>query len=248
MNDVHRLAGRNIWIVGASSGIGAALAVELVGRAPALRSPLARGRARLGRRRPDDGRASRCDRPLRPGRRRGGRPRRARRDRHGRLQRRLLGADERSGGTVTCSPATSRSTCWGSTTASVRCCRTMLDAGRPARERGVGGRLPGHHRRRGVRRHQGGPDQHAGGAPRRRRRTRISVTTVCPGFVRTDLTAKNAFPMPFMIAGALGVGVDHERHRERVTAVGSRCRTKPGHASSRRCCVRRDPRVAPRAC
>ncbi len=44
----------------------------------------------------------------------------------------------------------------------------------------------------------------------------VGVTTVCPGFVRTDLTADNDFPMPFIIepdeaATAIADGLEAER-------------------------------------
>ena len=47
-------------------------------------------------------------------------------------------------------------------------------------------------------------------------RTGVHVTTVCPGFVRTDLTAGNPFPMPFIIdadqaARSICDGLERER-------------------------------------
>ena len=47
-------------------------------------------------------------------------------------------------------------------------------------------------------------------------RTGVRVTTICPGFVRTDLTAGNPFPMPFMIetdeaARSICDGLERER-------------------------------------
>ncbi len=47
-------------------------------------------------------------------------------------------------------------------------------------------------------------------------KTGVRVTTICPGFVRTELTAGNRFPMPFMIeadeaARSICDGLEHER-------------------------------------
>lgn len=44
----------------------------------------------------------------------------------------------------------------------------------------------------------------------------VRVTTICPGFVRTELTANNPFPMPFMIepddaARAICAGLERDR-------------------------------------
>jgi short-subunit dehydrogenase len=51
-------------------------------------------------------------------------------------------------------------------------------------------------------------------------RTGVQVTTVCPGFVRTDLTAGNRFPMPFMInAGQAARSICDGLERERTEIV-----------------------------
>jgi NAD(P)-dependent dehydrogenase (short-subunit alcohol dehydrogenase family) len=48
----------------------------------------------------------------------------------------------------------------------------------------------------------------------------VRVTTVCPGFVRTDLTAANTFPMPFIIeADAAGRSICDGLERERTEIV-----------------------------
>jgi NAD(P)-dependent dehydrogenase (short-subunit alcohol dehydrogenase family) len=48
----------------------------------------------------------------------------------------------------------------------------------------------------------------------------VRVTTICPGFVRTDLTAGNTFPMPFMIeADAAGDLICEGLERDRTEVV-----------------------------
>jgi NAD(P)-dependent dehydrogenase (short-subunit alcohol dehydrogenase family) len=51
-------------------------------------------------------------------------------------------------------------------------------------------------------------------------RTGVHVTTICPGFVRTDLTAANPFPMPFIIdADAAARSICDGLERERTEIV-----------------------------
>jgi len=51
-------------------------------------------------------------------------------------------------------------------------------------------------------------------------RVGVRVTTICPGFVRTDLTAQNDFPMPFIIdADAAGRAICDGLERERTEIV-----------------------------
>ena len=48
-------------------------------------------------------------------------------------------------------------------------------------------------------------------------RTGVHVTTICPGFVRTDLTAGNPFPMPFIMeAGQAARSICDGLERERT--------------------------------
>ena len=201
MNDVHRLAGRNIWIVGASSGIGAALAVELVGRGARVAISARRANAL------DSVAAGRMtvvpvdvtDRSALDA------AAAAVRDELGEIDMVVFNAGfwEQMNAAAWDRDLFARhveinllglNNCIGAVLPE------MLRAGRGrlvsvasvAGYRGItGAEAYGATKAAQINMLEalrGGVAGHG-----------ISVTTVCPGFVRTDLTAKNAFPMPFMI-------------------------------------------------
>ena len=201
MNDVHRLAGRNIWIVGASSGIGAALAIELVGRG---------ARVAISARRADEldsvaaGRMTVVpvdvtDRSALDA------AAAAVRDELGEIDMVVFNAGfwEQMNAAAWDRDLFARhveinllglNNCIGAVLPE------MVHAGRGrlvsvasvAGYRGItGAEAYGATKAAQINMLEalrGGVAGHG-----------ISVTTVCPGFVRTDLTAKNTFPMPFMI-------------------------------------------------
>ena len=201
MNDVHRLAGRNIWIVGASSGIGAALAVELVGRgarvaisarrADALDS-VAAGRMTVVPVDVTD--RSALDAAAA-----------AVRDELGEIDMVVFNAGfwEQMN-----AAAWDRDLFARHVEINLLGLNNCIGAVLPEMVRAGRGRLVSVASVAGYR---GITGAEAYGATKAAQINMlealrggvaghgISVTTVCPGFVRTDLTAKNAFPMPFMI-------------------------------------------------
>ena len=98
-----------------------------------------------------------------------------------------------------------------------RAARHAAAAPRRHRRHRLRRRIPRAGRLRSLRRDKGGTDQPAR-VPARAHRPApgCTSTTICPGFVRTDLTAGNPFPMPFIIdadqaARSICDGLERER-------------------------------------
>ncbi len=75
----------------------------------------------------------------------------------------------------------------------------------------LGRRVPRTRRGRGVRRHQGGADQPARGVAGRAGPAHVRVTTVCPGFVRTEMTDDQRLPDAVHDRGRRGGPGDRRR-------------------------------------
>ena len=202
MTDEHRLAGRTIWIVGASSGIGAALATELVGRGARVAisarredelNTVAQGRMAVvpvdvTDRAALDAAADRV------------------RDELGAIDMVVFNAgfwEQMDADRVGLRPVRPPRRDQPAGAQQLRRRRAARDDEVPGRGRLVSvASVAGY---RGI------AGAEAYGATKAAQINMlealriavaahgISVTTVCPGFVRTDLTAKNTFPMPFMI-------------------------------------------------